>query len=187
MCDITTGFTTHRIACEEPTLLAGIAIHSGSHGDYDGNYQNSPWKECSASSGPVPAIGFHGDQDVTVPFNGGRNPSPLSSAEWGSFAETMDVWGTQNSCNDSTTVTFRESGKTISQTTYQGPGCAAVGYVIHEMGHEWWSGSTTRIISFFQNHGIYYLNIYIYIYIRILNYYSFFILFEYISIRVGDS
>ena len=132
-------------------MLAGIGIHSGSHGDYNGNYDNSPWKSCSASSA-VPTIGFHGDRDSIVPFNGGNNPTPWSSSKWGSFAQTMDVWGNQNSCTGSSSSTFTESGDTVVKTTYEG--CEVEGYVINGMGHEWWSGSTSRIISFLKNHGL---------------------------------
>jgi polyhydroxybutyrate depolymerase len=93
------GFMTHRIACESANsgsnLVAAAALHSGAHGDYDGVYANGPWNSCNSAT-HIPVIGFHGTSDKTVPFNGGKNPSPWGTAVWGSFYQTMGIWSAQN-------------------------------------------------------------------------------------------
>jgi len=145
------GFMTHRLACEDSTLVTAAAIHSGTYGDYNGNLANSPWGNCDKKE-KVPVIGFMGSADKTVPYLGGNNPSPLGSAKWFSWTETMDVWAAQNQCGSPMSVTYNENGQSVNMTTWSQ--CDVESHVVSGMGHDWFSGATSRIVGFFKGNGL---------------------------------
>lgn len=147
------GFTTHRIACEDSTIFRAAAVHSGTYGDYSGVLANSPWANCDTKAA-TPVIGFHGTSDGTVPFNGGKNPSPLGNSVWGSFDQQMNIWAKSagNTCGAATSVSVSEGGLTNNRTTWAG--CGVTANQLNGLDHSWWTLATDKIITHFKSNGL---------------------------------
>jgi polyhydroxybutyrate depolymerase len=80
------AFMAQRLATEHPTELAGAATASGSIGTTENHLKPSK---------PVPILLMHGEQDETIPFNGGtKNNEP--DFNWLSFSKTQQVWSSLN-------------------------------------------------------------------------------------------
>ena len=84
------GMFIQRIATEQPDLFAGYVSVSGNIGT-EGN-ELRPTK-------PVAIMHIHGDQDKTVPFNGGPGGSDPQFM-WGNFDKTLKAWEKPNNCSE---------------------------------------------------------------------------------------
>ena len=76
------SFFAQKIAIDYPKKVDGIAAASGSIGTKS--------KRLKPNS-PMPIILMHGEQDKTVPFNGGAKPSD-PDFDWLSFDSTKKAW-----------------------------------------------------------------------------------------------
>jgi len=141
------GFMTNRLACEQPTKVKAICVHSGLIGDYGGDASKSPWGTCD----PVPMVGIHGTADTTVSINGGKQPA--GSAQWLSFNDTMAVWERAAACTDFQTSSVTEGGRTVTLRTGT---CQKTvkAFTIQGHGHDWWSTATEKCMSHFGHYGL---------------------------------
>jgi len=139
------GFMTNRLACASATRskVTAACVHSGLIGDYSGDLTQSPWKTCE----PKPVMGIHGSSDNTVPIAGGKNPSPMGSSRWFSFAQTMGIW--EASCSGATENTV---GNKVTRTSDCGTH-QVVSITHNGLAHDWHADSTADCMGFFAANG----------------------------------
>ena len=123
------GMMTYRLACEHAELFAGIAVVSGAL-----NY--SP----CAPAQPLPVLIIHGQQDLTVPYNGGET-NDRTAARFGQWenapvALAREFWRVFDNCEMDAVVTTDE---TTTTENYAGcdPGTALRVVTITEGTHTW--------------------------------------------------
>lgn len=83
------GFMAHRLACELPDTVAGIASVAG-----------AAWKDpskCKATS-PVTVLQIHGDADPIVRYDGGHVLDKLQMQVHPTARETVGGWATRDRC-----------------------------------------------------------------------------------------
>ena len=81
------GFMSHRMACERPDLIAGIASFAG-----------ATWADpgrCGAT-GPVAVLQIHGTSDSVIRFGGGS----ISNNSYPGAAATVAQWAATNGCRE---------------------------------------------------------------------------------------
>ncbi len=123
------AFMAQRLATEHPQAIKAVASVAGSAGTKD--QQISP-------SGPVPILLIHGDQDKTVPFNGGASKTDPDFV-WKSYQETKQLW--QNNNQDIAPV---------ESFVYQGVGHQWPNWRIVNFWHKRPQASN-QVIEFFNN------------------------------------
>jgi poly(3-hydroxybutyrate) depolymerase len=78
------GFMAQRMACEEPSLFAGVVAYAS----------GIEATRCTAAA-RVPVLLIHGTVDVIVPFAGGFN---FANVSFPGFVETSVGWAARNGC-----------------------------------------------------------------------------------------
>lgn len=126
-----TGFSNgamllHRIACDKPHLLAGIAAVSG------GPMVN----KCPGGDVPIPTILVQGTDDPRIPWNGGKVNDSYRMA----FDKVVDKYAQRNQCSTGKKQVY-EQGDT---TCWARQGCKdSLTYCeIKGGGHQWPGGET---------------------------------------------
>ncbi len=82
------GMLSHRLACEASDLFAAVAPVAGT--------LNFPG--CNPAE-PISVIMFHGTDDQTVPYSGGRGANSLVDTDFASVEDSVDSWLSSNNCN----------------------------------------------------------------------------------------
>jgi len=147
------GFMSHRLGCEAglrpdgTTWFKAIAPHSGLIGSWD---RLPPMDEVCVPEVAIPTIGFHGTDDLVVPYGG--------TDQWYGFNNTMTIWKQQLGCDPENDVV--ENPTTTTECT-KNVECGWESCTITSLGHSWSGESitrddidaTTRIVEFFKAHG----------------------------------
>ncbi len=122
------GFMVQRLACERPSLLAGIAIVAAT-------LRDGVAGRC-AGRGRMPAVMFNGSLDLLTPYNG--SPGQRSAPETAAF------WAARNQCAPgdvaATSLPDRDTrdGTTASVSRYKRCVDSTVAlYTINNGGHTW--------------------------------------------------
>jgi len=128
---------SHRLACELPEAIAGIAPNAA------GN-QYATTKPCSA---PTPVLEVHGTADSCWAYGGGSmacgpDNNPGSKV---SVAASVDGWRVRNGCEATPTITTLEDttsdGTTTRRHVYSCPaGQEVIHYEVVGGGHGWPNG-----------------------------------------------
>jgi polyhydroxybutyrate depolymerase len=90
------GFMSHRMACDHADEIAAAMSLAG-----------MVWKDeskCNPSE-PIAVLQVHGDQDGTILYNGGMNPT----AAYPSAPTTIATWASKNGCD----ATLADTGMTL--------------------------------------------------------------------------
>ncbi|TNE44305.1 MAG: hypothetical protein EP343_31645 [Deltaproteobacteria bacterium] len=98
------GHMAYRIACEAPDLFAAIAPVAG-----------LTYSECTPSQ-PIPILHFHGTEDKSVPYDGGKEyttgEKPFTSPK---IKDMVGKWAERNGCGSTPKETFSQ-GQTQCET-----------------------------------------------------------------------
>ncbi len=125
------GFMSYRLACELEDRIAAIASVTG--------VMTEIMVENCQSSVPKPVLHIHGDNDLTVPYNGADG--------FLSVQESMDYWISQNECSSEAITEDLEDivdtdGTTVEKTAWTD--CQSNKEVLHfkinDGGHTWPDG-----------------------------------------------
>lgn len=125
----------HRLACELPGRIAGIAAVGGAN-------QYAIVAPCAASTA---VLQIHGDSDPCWSYPGGKmscldgNPGAKASV-----AETVTDWASRNRCKSSPTIEWMPDttadGTSTTVHRYQGCEKPVVLYLVENGGHTWPGG-----------------------------------------------
>jgi polyhydroxybutyrate depolymerase len=90
------GFMSHRMACDHADEIAAAMSLAG-----------MVWLDASKCNptAPIAVLQVHGDQDGTILYNGGMNPT----AAYPSAPTTIATWATKNGCD----ATLTDTGMTL--------------------------------------------------------------------------
>jgi polyhydroxybutyrate depolymerase len=117
------------LACKMADRIAAIGGVAGAY--------STPWSECNPSR-PVPAIVFHGDVDLIVPYAGGS--VSRTGFTFPAIADWVAAWANHNGCA-SQPVTLSDRGE-VSGIRYTGcnQNADVEFYTVHGGGHSWPGG-----------------------------------------------
>lgn len=126
-----TGFSNgamllHKIACDKPHLLAGIAAVSG----------GPMSKSCPGKNVPIPTLLVQGTKDPRIPWNGGEVNDSYRPA----FSQVVSAYAKRNQCSADRSEVYNQ-GVT---SCYARKGCSdkLVYCEIKGDGHQWPGGKT---------------------------------------------
>ena len=133
------GMMTYRFAAEFSEEIAAIAVVGGQIGGNISDFRGL-WVIPKPSK-PLPVIIFHGTNDSTVPYPGGRRPcdNPFERPFlpiYLSTNESVSFWVEHNNCNP--TPEIDQTGNVIKTAYVNGDSDSEVVlYTVKDGGHEW--------------------------------------------------
>lgn len=139
------GMMTYRFASKYSEELAAIAVVGGQIGGNISDFR--PLWKIPKPSDSLPAIIFHGTNDLEVPYNGGRrtcnNPlKRLLLPIYLSVNESVSFWVQHNKCDPDPDVDILANGNVIRRSYTNGTnGSEVIFYTVLDGGHWWFGGS----------------------------------------------
>lgn len=122
----------HRFAAEKPEL---ITAHASVAGAISGTVNLDQQDYKIQPTKPVPTLLIHGQEDSTVPFNGGLTTS--NDARFSAFADTTQAWSSVNTCsNNPASVSISESDSMIT-AQYDCELAELKTIIVKQAKHEW--------------------------------------------------
>lgn len=130
------GMLVYRFAAEKSGLIAAAAPVAASLGGRSS--ENDPMLIIPKPEFPVPIICFHGINDSTVPFNGGKTSKHGRIQEYLSVEESMEFWRKVNGCQQPLTTEILYAGKIIRSTCEDTTGkYSVILYALKDWDHQW--------------------------------------------------
>jgi polyhydroxybutyrate depolymerase len=90
------GMMAYRFCAEHPEMLAGAAVLAGAIGGRTS--AGTPYWRIPDPGQPVPLIVFHGRQDDSVPYAGGKDYRHRGDREYDSVETSVNFWIRNNQC-----------------------------------------------------------------------------------------
>lgn len=126
---------SHRLACEFPTEISGIAPVAGAN-------QFEALSTCSAQAA-MPILAIHGDADPCWPYNGGKQSCiPRETNNFVALNASMEKWRVRNGCGTTSRATAfpdldTSDGTTASKSTYENCRHTTSIVTVFGGGHTW--------------------------------------------------
>lgn len=126
---------SHRLACEFPTEISGIAPVAGAN-------QFETLSACSAKTA-MPILAIHGDSDPCWPYGGGQQTCiPGETNNYVALNKSMENWRVRNGCSaDTSSIAFSDldpnDGTTASKMSYKNCRHTTSVITVFGGGHTW--------------------------------------------------
>ncbi len=143
------GMLAHRIASQHPDVFAALAVVAGSVGGEHPNVRQN--KRPVPPGKPIPVIIFHGEQDESVPYRGGRGQETTGAYRFDSASESARFWYSNNGCAKKPVEKTLRNGLvklrtwcTDEENEIQNKRKTVALYTLAKWGHDWPGGFIAR-------------------------------------------